>query len=185
MNIAQAINTFVPSNQQEEQDKKVILDYIDQFPHNILLRDNEFAHITSSGFILNKELNKVLMVHHNIRGCWAWTGGHVDGDTDWLSVAEREAMEETGIRQVDPLSSKIASLDILPVFGHFKKGSYVSAHQHLSVAYILIADETQQLVVNEAENSGVKWFPVEMFTPEYFSARDLYLYRKLVDRARD
>lgn len=29
---------------------------------NVLLRDNEIAHITSSGFIMNKTLDKVLLV---------------------------------------------------------------------------------------------------------------------------
>jgi hypothetical protein len=77
---------FIPACKQEIQDKKVLLDYIEKFPNNLLLRENEFAHITSSGFIMHKELDKVLMVHHNIRNTWAWTGGHVDGDADFLQL---------------------------------------------------------------------------------------------------
>lgn len=91
MGFVQQIIDYIPINKQETQDKKVILDYIKLFPQNILLRDNEFAHITSSGFIMNKSLDRVLMVHHNIRNTWAWTGGHMDGDSDLLHVAIKEA----------------------------------------------------------------------------------------------
>lgn len=184
MDYVKQIIDFVPANEQEKQDKKIVLDYIQNFPHNILLRDNPFAHITSSGFIMNKDLDKVLMVHHNIRNVWAWTGGHVDGDPDFLRVAIKEAKEETGIREVIPRTEEIISIDILPVYGHMKKGRYVSSHLHLSVAYILITSEEENLVVNEAENSGVRWFSSDRFTEGYFDSSDVYLYNKLIQRAK-
>jgi hypothetical protein len=81
------IRAFIPKDDREINEKRVIEDYIKQFSNNILFRDNEFAHITSSGFIMNEKLNKVLMIHHNIYKTWAWTGGHADGDTDLLEVA--------------------------------------------------------------------------------------------------
>ncbi|WP_406242410.1 NUDIX hydrolase [Tissierella carlieri] len=183
MDYIKQIVDFLPANEQEIQDKKVILDYIERFPHNILLRENEFAHITSSGFIMNKSLDKVLMVHHNIRNTWAWTGGHVDGDADFLHVAIKEAKEETGINTFTALTENIVSIDILPVFGHVRKNKYVSAHLHLSVAYILIASEEETLIVNEDENSDVSWFALDRFTEDYFDSNDIYLYNKLIHRA--
>ena len=48
------IQSYVPMNEQEVQDQKVILNYIKLFEHNILTRENAFAHLTSSGFILNE-----------------------------------------------------------------------------------------------------------------------------------
>lgn len=184
MDYIQQIMAFNPSNAQESQDKRLILEYIERFPHNILLRENELAHITSSGFIMNETLDKVLMVHHNIRNAWAWTGGHADGDADLLHVAIKEAKEETGIIEVKPFTSSIISLDILPVYGHVKKNKYVSAHLHLSIAYILIANEKETLKVKEDENSGVKWITSDKFTNNYFDDSDVYLYNKLIDRAK-
>lgn len=134
---------------------------------------------------MNKSLDKVLMVHHNIRGVWAWTGGHVDGDTDFLHVAIREAKEETGIKHVTPLTEKIVSLDILPVYGHIKKEQYVSAHLHLSISYILIASEDEKLIIKKDENSGVAWFTADKFTKENFESNDVYLYGKLIQRAKE
>ena len=185
MNFITEISEFIPNNEQENQDKKVILGYIKQYPHNILSRNNEIAHITSSGFIMNPSFDKVLLVHHNIRNAWAWTGGHADGDANLLQVAVREAKEETGVNEVVPLTKKIVSVDILPVFGHWKKGKYVNTHLHLSIAYILIASENETLTINKNENSGVSWFSVDKFTDAYFDEHDVYLYNKLIKRAKD
>ncbi|NLK27255.1 MAG: NUDIX hydrolase [Clostridiales bacterium] len=180
MKYINAIEEYNPVNEQEMQDKKVILEYIRHFSNNVLLRDNEIAHITSSGFIMNKDLDKVLMVHHNIRNVWAWTGGHADGDDDLLRVAIKEGIEETGISNLVPLSNKIASIDILPVFGHIKNSEYVNAHLHLSIAYVLITDENNKVRICQEENSGVEWFSIHKFTNEYFNERDVYLYNKLI-----
>lgn len=184
MKYIKAIEEYKPVNEQEKQDKKVILEYIRHFGDNVLLRDNEIAHITSSGLIMNKDLDKVLFVHHNIRNVWGWTGGHADGDDDLLHVAIKEGTEETGISNLVPLSDKIASIDILPVFGHIKKSQYVNAHLHLSIAYILIADENNKVRICEEENSGVEWFPINKITNENFDPKDVYLYNKLFTIAR-
>ncbi|SCZ11645.1 NUDIX hydrolase [Alkaliphilus peptidifermentans] len=185
MDFIKKINEFIPNNNQESQDKKVILDYIKQFSHNILSRNNEIAHITSSGFIMNYSLDRVLMVHHNIRNSWAWTGGHADGDANLLQVAIKEAREETGVNNVIPLSENILSIDILPVFGHMRKDKYVNAHLHLSVAYVLIASDKETLVINKDENSGVSWFTIDEFTDAHFDKYDAYLYGKLIKRANE
>ena len=177
------ISRYIPRDAQETQDKRIILNCINLFPHNILLRDNEIAHITSSGLILNNALSKVLMIHHNIRNTWAWTGGHADGDPDLLAVATREAFEETGVSAI-PISTDIASLDILTVTRHFRNHVYVNSHLHLSIAYLFTADDTNQLIINPDENSGIEWFPIEEITEELFTDRDVYLYSKLINQAR-
>ena len=40
----------------------------------------------------------MLVVYHIINDGWIYPGGHVDGETDFLSVAVREVKEETGLR---------------------------------------------------------------------------------------
>lgn len=184
MNYTEAIISYQPINEQEIKDKKVILDYINHFGDNVLSRSNEIAHITSSGFIMNETLDKVLLVHHNIRNVWSWTGGHADDDKDMLYVSLKEAQEETGIQDIYPLSNEIASIDILTVEGHKKKGQYINVHLHLSVAYVLIADEACEVTVCPDENSAVAWFPVSQFTKEYFNDHDVYLYQKLISYAK-
>ncbi len=179
------IKAYQPVNEQEVQDQKVILDYLTQFEDNILTRDNEFAHLTSSGFILNKSFDKVLMIYHNLYQSWAWTGGHADGEADLLAVAIKEAKEETGIKQVKPLSQEIMSLDILPVWGHVKKGHYVSSHQHLNVSYLLTADEDEVLVIKEDENSNVGWIPVDEIQMYCQEPQMIPIYQKLIKKAKE
>ena len=153
------IEKFTPYNEQEEVEKKVMLKYIDDFD-DVLTRQNEYGHFTSSSFILNKERTKILMIYHKIYNSWAWTGGHSDGDSDLLYVAMKEAKEETGIKNVTPISKDIYSLEIINVNGHEKRGKYVASHVHLNVTYLLEADENEAIHIKEDENSGVKWVPI-------------------------
>ena len=160
MNWIDEIRNYTPFNEQEKQDKKVALDYVATFP-NILTRENDFAHMTASSWIVNKDRTKVLMIYHNIYKSWAWTGGHADGEENLCDVAIREAMEETGITSVKTIQDSIFSLELLCVNGHVKKGKYVSSHIHINVTYLLEADETETLTIKEDENSGVRWVPME------------------------
>lgn len=184
MKYIKQIENYNTTNEQEVSDKKIILDFIDRFKHNILTRENEIAHMTCSGFVMNKGLNKVLMIHHNIYNTWAWTGGHADSEEDLLVTAIKEANEETGVNGLMPLFDEIASIDILPVWGHYKRGNYVSAHLHLNVSYILIGDENEELIINENETSGVKWIDIDEID-EYSNEPELIeVYYKLIDRAK-
>ena len=153
------IENYEPYNEQEIKDKDLILKCI-KLHDDILTRENTIAHITSSGYIVNKSRTKVLMIYHNIYKSWSWTGGHADGDSNLLHVAIKEAKEETGLKNVTPITENILGLDVLNVNGHVKKGKYISSHLHLSIAYLLEANEEDELIINEEETSGVKWIPI-------------------------
>lgn len=185
MEFIRQIEAYKADSEQEKNDKKIILNYIDDYKHNILTRDNEIAHITSSGFILNKSCDKVLMIHHNIYNTWTWTGGHADGEKDLLATALKEAIEETGVKNLKPLTNEISSIDILPVWGHMKRGAYVSAHLHLNASYILIADEEEKLMVNEDETSGVGWVTIEDMPEKSNEPFLLEIYFKLIEKAKN
>ena len=178
------IAAYVPRNEQEAAEQRMILEYIRLFPDTVLTRENQIAHLTSSGFVVNADGTQVLMAHHDIYKVWAWTGGHADGDGDLLAVALREAREETGVEHIRPLSPAIASLDILPVWGHVKRGKWVPSHQHLNVSYLLVADEKDPLREREGENSRVGWLPAERLL-EYTNEWQMDgIYTKLLERAR-
>lgn len=178
MNYINEIEAYQPINEQEKVDKKVILDYIKVFPHNVLLRDNKIAHMTASGVIINKEHTKMLMIHHNIYNTWTWTGGHCDGEEDLLALALREANEETGMKELQPLGG-IGSIDVLLVNNHVKKDKYINAHLHLNVAYIFEGDEREKLTLNQDETSGIKWVPLEDVPKLSGEEPIIYVYRKL------
>ena len=125
------------------------------------------------------------MAYHRIYNSWAWVGGHSDGDNDLLYVAMKEAKEETGIKNVIPISKDIYSLEVISVNGHEKREKYVGTHVHLNVTYILEADENEMLHIKEDENSGVKWVPIDEIlevTSEVW-VRDR-VYAKIIDKMK-
>ncbi len=69
MNYIEAIKRYKPINEQEKKDKEIILSCINNYS-DVLTRENEVCHLTSSGFIINKDRDKVLMIHHNIYKSW-------------------------------------------------------------------------------------------------------------------
>ena len=160
MKLIRQIEQYQPGNEQEEQDRKLML-YCLKHQENIFSRENALVHMTASAWVVNKARTKVLMVYHNIYDSWSWMGGHADGEEDLLSVALREVQEESGIRQVHPVTEDIYSLEVLTVDGHVKHGAYVSSHLHLNVTYLLEASEEESLHMKPDENSGVAWFGLE------------------------
>ena len=120
MNLKQQLQDYIPYNAQEKKDQEVILRYMDTFD-NLFTRENEFAHFTASAWLVNKDHTKVLMAYHNIYNSWSWVGGHADGDTDLLHVAIKEAKEETGLVNVEPVFDEIYSIEILGVPAHEKR----------------------------------------------------------------
>ena len=184
MKLKESIEKFTPYNEQEKVEKRIMLNYINDFD-DVLTRENEYGHFTSSAFVLNKERTKILMIYHKIYNSWAWTGGHSDGDSNLLNVAMKEAKEETGIKNVVPISEDIYSLEIINVNGHEKRGKYIGSHVHLNVTYLLEADENEEIHIKEDENSGVKWVPIKeilkVSTEPWVCDR---VYAKIIDKMK-
>lgn len=184
MKLAEKLESYVPYNEQEEKDKEFILQCLKHQDH-IFTRENEMVHMTASAWIVNLERTKVLMAYHKIYDSWAWLGGHADGETDLLKVALKEVKEESGLKNVRPVSEDVYSLEVLTVNGHVKKGEYVSSHLLLNVTYLLEADEEEVLAVKPDENSGVGWFSLEdalkASTEEWFVKN---IYSKLNEKLK-
>lgn len=181
MDYLEPIKTYIPCNEQEQNDQIQILEY-EKLTGNLLTRDNKIAHITASSIVLNTDRDKILMIYHNIWEDWCWTGGHVDGDVNFLNVAIRELQEETGVCHVKPITDKIVSLDIIPAWGHYKKGKYVVSHQHINVTYLLEVSEGEQLHSKQDENKGVRWIPINEYK-KYSKQETMYpIYDKILEK---
>lgn len=156
------IESYIAFNEQEEVDKKTILSFIDSFD-DVLTRKNTYGHLTASAFVVNEDLTKALILHHNIFGGFIYPGGHADGEHDLYSVAVREVLEETGLDVVPLIDNSIFSLQALPIKGHIKNGKYVPAHIHYDILYLLVAKniDMDKIRILESENSQVKWCKLE------------------------
>ena len=182
-NLRRQIEAYQPCNDQEAADRVMLLRAIDTL-ESPLTRDNPFAHFTASSWIVNPKRDRVLMAWHNIYRTWAWTGGHADGEADLLNVALREAREETGLRDILPVTTGIYSIEVLPVNAHVKRGRFVSAHLHLNATYLLQADDTQPIHSKPDENSAVGWMPLLEAADNREEPFMAVIYRKLNDKLK-
>lgn len=180
--LLEQIEAFVPGCPQEERDRETMLTYLRTHP-DALTREDEQAHMTASAWVLSPDRRRVVMVYHNIYQSWSWTGGHADGACDMLSVALREVREETGLKDLTPITEDIFSLECLHVAAHEKNGKFVADHIHMNVTYLLQAGE-ETVRKKSDENSAVAWFlPEEALAASTEPWMVEQVYRKLVDRA--
>lgn len=177
------ILNYIPFDEKEENDKKVMLEYIKN-NEDVLTRNNEIVHMTVSAWIVNKDKTKILMIHHNIYNSWAWIGGHADGDDDFLNVAKKEVEEETGITELKLLTDKIYGLNIVTVDNHIKRGKQVNSHLHFDIEYLFEADENDQLRIKEDENSGVKWIDINEVINYSSEEKMKPIYKRLIDKLK-
>lgn len=174
------IEEYKPYNEEEQRAKETILNFC-KTHDNVLNRESVDGHMSSTGFVVNKDHTKVLMAFHNIYQSYSWTGGHNDGDPDFKSVAEKEVLEETGLSTVQRISQLI-SLDDLPVETHIKKGVEVKEHRHFNLTYLFEADENDKISIKEDENSALKWInfdEIEQWVDEEIMVP---VYQKIIER---
>lgn len=182
--LVEQITNYVPINEQEENDKRVMLKYVKQFS-DCLTRENEMFHFTTSAWIVNKERTKVLMVYHNIYNSWAWIGGHADGNPNLLEVVKKEIEEETGITNPKLLMDDIFGLSIQFVKPHIKKGKYVSAHLHYDIQFLFEVKEEEQLKIKPDENSDVAWLEIDTLLEKVEEEHMKPLYQKLMKKVEN
>ena len=182
---ADEIVRFSPKDGREEREHAMMLELIAQYGDGILTRDNDFAHMTASSIIVSRDRKRTLMAFHKIYNSWAWTGGHADGESDFEAIARREAQEETGITDLVLLGNGPASIEILPVWAHVKRGKHVGSHLHLNVSYLFEADESLPLRIAQDENSAVGWIEVDKLSENVSEPPMLPIYERLLKRAND
>lgn len=177
----EAIQGYQPQTAEEGLTKEAILKLV-QTESDLFSRSNPDYHFTTSTLIISEDYQEVLLIHHKLFNAWTWTGGHNDGNEDFKAVALKEAQEETGIQAFKWFSHDIQSLDIFPVAEHVRQGKEVAAHQHLNVAYILIADKKDPLIQNQEETNDIRWWPLEDLLKISQEPHMLLVYEKLLAR---
>lgn len=176
------IELYQPYDEEEKIAKQTILDFCHTHD-NVYYRECLDGHITSTGFVINKEHTKVLMAFHNIYQSYSWTGGHNDGDTDSKYVATKEVLEETGLPSVKRISELI-SLDDLPVPEHTKHDKLVKEHRHFNLTYLFEADENDKVSIKEDENSALKWIEFGDLDTWVSEKEMLVVYKKIIERIK-
>ena len=88
------------------------------------------AHLTASCLVLSADGERVLLTHHRRAGRWFQFGGHLEpADLSLWAAARREAREESGLADLDPLPRPV-HLD-----RHRLDGDFGRCREHLDVRY--------------------------------------------------
>ena len=111
------------------------------------------AHFTGSALIVSADGSRALLHHHRKLDRWLQFGGHCDGDENILRVAQREALEESGIAGLIVASARPFDLDIHEIPARQEE----PAHWHYDVRYVLIAPENAVHIAS-AESKELRWF---------------------------
>jgi len=118
---------------------------------------------TGTGYIVNKQRTKMLLVFHDVLKKWTAPGGHLEGDELPHECAVREVKEELGLTAAivdcSPfIKPKNGGATRMPL--PFCIFSVPSGHndnkKYFDFRYIMEADENALLTLSEVEDA--KWF---------------------------
>lgn len=184
MDFLEFLKNYQAFNEEEEAERKEIVQFVQAFGDKSYDRDNLVGHFSSSAWIVNKDRSKVLMIYHNMYKTWAWVGGHADGDKDLLHVALKETQEETGLTNVKPVFETPIDLNMMVVHNHYKRGVFVPRHLHPNVVYLLEADENEPIRIKEDENSAVGWLAFDEIKDYVTNEYTIVYYQRIMEKIR-
>ena len=125
-------------------------------------RSLEHGHVTGSAWLTSPAGDRVLLTHHRKLGAWFQLGGHADGEANVLTVAMREAREESGIEEIAPVDTQIFDLDIHEIPARRSAtGATERAHLHYDVRFCLRALPGHHLAVVSPESIDLKWLVID------------------------
>ncbi|MGE0252539.1 MAG: NUDIX domain-containing protein [Dongiaceae bacterium] len=146
------LEKFAPFDDKEKADLQAMQSFIASTP-DCFKREHLAGHITASALILNPSYDRLLLLHHKKLDKWIQPGGHCDGDPDTRAVAEREAAEELGIKDLFLAHENIFALDIHTI----PPWKEVPEHLHYDVRYLYIADEAEHFAINHEAVAADWW----------------------------
>lgn len=112
-------------------------------------------HLTGSALVVHRPTRRVLLRWHERQGAWLQVGGHGDpGEHDPLSVALREALEETGLTDLAPSPDFVGPVHVVCVPVPARDPE--PAHEHADVRYVLTTDQPDD-ATPEREDAPLRW----------------------------
>lgn len=156
--LLQKLRHYTPCDVRERHMVDRTIAFVQTHP-DCFERSLALGHITASAWLIDSQAARVLLTHHRQLGKWLQVGGHADGDPDVLGVALREAREESGLEDIQPLDENIFDVDIhrIPTIDG------VDAHLHYDVRFLLQAQRDEPLRVTN-ESTALAWVPYDRVT---------------------
>lgn len=135
-----------------------VLEFLDNYD-NFWQRDNSYGHITSSAWVVNESMDKVLLTHHKKLDIWIQLGGHMEAeDKSIYEACERELREESGLKEFKLLSKEIFDIDVHK-FPQSANG--FPEHFHLDIRLLFQGNSEEKISFDDLECNDVKWIPID------------------------
>lgn len=121
------------------------------------------GHFTASAFVVAPTHACTLLIAHPTLGLWLQPGGHIEADdTTPLMAAQREVLEETGLRNVEFVST-LFDIDVhdIPARGE------LPAHRHYDLRFLGVVNDLPAVL--SPEGVRVEWVALahlDRYTPD-------------------
>jgi 8-oxo-dGTP pyrophosphatase MutT (NUDIX family) len=153
--LATILDRYRPAGETETADHRQVRALVQVAPDP--WRRDIPLHVTASALIVHRPTARVLLRWHQRQQAWLQVGGHADpGETDPLTIALREAGEETGLADLVPWPDAdlkhVVIVDVPP-------GKGEPAHQHADVRYFL-STQTPAAARPENDHAPLRWLPL-------------------------
>ncbi len=111
-------------------------------------------HVTASALVVHPGSGRFLLRWHQRQQAWLQVGGHGDpGESDPLGIALREAVEETGLPDLEPWpDARLRQVAIVPV----PASSREPAHHHADLRFVL-ATQVPEAARAESPDAPLRW----------------------------
>ena len=152
--IREIVEHIVPFDPREQADVVDVLDWIDDGSELFRRQspDVPYKHLVSYLAVVDNARRSMLMMDHVKAGLWVPPGGHVWPDEDPFDAAERELVEELGVK-----AARVSTIANLPLFVTVTQTRGPGTHTDVSLWYVVAADERMWLDVDRGEFNGHKW----------------------------
>ncbi len=171
------LERYLPADPVEQESLARIMAFVTSQPL-CFERSLAVGHITGSAWLIDENAGAALLTHHRKLNRWLQLGGHCDGDPDVLAVALREAQEESGITNIEPVTTEIFDVDVHPIPA---RGD-VPAHDHYDIRFLLrVTGDTTFSVSGESHD--LAWLKPDEMPPLGVGNSVLRMRRKWMRQA--
>ena len=176
--IIQQLRVYQSRWKNESETAERFIDFVSTHP-DCFERGLKSGHVTGSAWLVDRAGKRVLLTHHKKLNMWVQLGGHADGDPDVFRVARREALEESGLEGVVPVSDRIFDIDVhqIPARGDEPE------HLHWDLRYAFRAAGNDAYRVSE-ESHDLAWIEIRSLESVTQEESMLRMARKWLDAAK-
>ena len=168
------LRAYDPADAVEAEHRRAMVGLLES-ARNPFSRDHfEPGHFTASCFIVD-DRGRLLLHHHRRLNRWLQMGGHVESQETTAAAALREAVEESGLRDLQLAEDGILDLDVHVI----PAGRGEPEHRHFDVRYAARTKEPEALILDQAESTQLAWVSLDRAADLMPGLESLRVFRKI------